>query len=109
MITPRDQFKTPISVGDIITYPGRKKNDTYMRTARVDDMYEVLDKDGYPITALKVIVAIVPRAKERRTNPLWQEDIKFSKTNIKNTWKSTIISKAQIQHDSRYCGLLDLK
>lgn len=105
MKTPKDQYNQPIEVGDIITYPARKKNDLYNRTAKV---LEILPPEtGENITRLKVMVAIVPRAEERRKNRYWKNNIKYVKTILKNTWKSSIVSECFIEDDPRYYGLLE--
>lgn len=98
----KDMFNQEIKVGDIIIYPVRKKNDMYMRTARVLSGFE---EDG--ITKLKVLVAIPPRASERRSNRNWRQDIRLVKTIVSKSWRAKIVDPDLVCKDSRYNVLLD--
>lgn len=104
MKTPKDAYNETIGIGDYISYPVRKGSDMFIRTAKVKDLYEKETENG-TITALKVTVAIPPRASERQNNRRWRDEIRYVESSISVSWRATKIHFDKIANDFRYNGL----
>jgi hypothetical protein len=103
----RDMFGNIITPGDYIVYPCRQGSDTYMRTAKVQDVTtRDLEEEGSE-TVLKATTCIPPRYIERKANPNWRKEVLLRKTTISQFCRATIVPKAYIQNDSRYKQLLE--
>jgi len=99
----KDMFNTEILVGDYIVYPVRKGSDMYMRTAKVTGFIQEGD-----VTKLKAVVAIAPRAWERKADKNWQDKIELKKVIIGCSWRAKIVSEVSFLLDARYNKLLDI-
>jgi len=100
-----DMYRNIIQRGDIINYPIRKRNDTYMRTAKVLEVTERKLEGEKKQSVLKVAMAKAPRDYERKIG-IW--DTKIVKTTISVPHRTTVIPKSYVQNDKRYACLLDV-
>jgi hypothetical protein len=98
-------YRTEVQPGDYISYPQRKKSDTYMRTAKVLSVVERKLKEEKTQIVLKVAMAKAPRDYERKQGN-W--DTKIVKTTVSVTHLVTVLPKSYIQNDRRYKCLLDV-
>lgn len=101
-----DMFRNIIQPGDYITYPQRKRSDTYCRTAKVLEVVERQLEGESPEMVLKVAVALAPRANER-IGKEWPPT-KIKKVTVTATHRTTVVPKSYIQNDRRYTCLLDV-
>ena len=102
---PRDMFGNVIEELDYINYPVRKKNDTYMRTAKVLRIRERIT-DHKKETVLDVAMAKAPRWWERKNG---DHETKIRKVVVSNPHRCTVVPKYYIANDKRYDLLLKVK
>ena len=100
-----DMFHNRIQAGDYINYPGRKGNDTYMRTAKVLSVKKRQLVAEKPEVILSVAMAKAPRHWERAAGN-W--NTKIVKTTVSVPFRTTVIPKAYVENDKRYACLLDI-
>ena len=105
VILVRDMFYNRIQVGDYISYPARKQNDMFMRTAKVLKIKERTLNGEKPEIVLSVAMAKAARHYERAVG-IWKT--KIVKTTVSVPFRTTVLPKAYIENDRRYACLLDI-
>lgn len=102
----RDMFGTFITAGDFIVYPYRKRNDTYMRTAKVLAVRERDDHLEKKEVVLDVVMAKKPRYFERAAGI---HETTLHKVTVSRPFRSIVVPKHNIQNDKYYKELIEAK